>query len=360
MDEFSNVIFRKENLQSDRQWWLSMFYSLCIQSIVRKGLIAITQGFSTQQCEPTTSGPRLYLHLVLRLFIACAATYDPLIMDWSSDLVLKSADFKEVSRAPQYKLAQLAIGQRRWGMRGISSSRGYLKQLFEHTGILDIHIAAPELSSLLLEQDCTANTSSHFNSIYGSLNAASDCRLLSKRMRRRSTSHSRNHSRSKTHSLGSIPASTARNPIPWVFTPSFDVFARNGLHVSYEQPSSNTSDILNLGLPWQQHAFDSSSSNGEFSWSNIALPSYTYHDPHNPDACSNIHADGVSSMQLPNEDFLPLQGTKLSNPPDLWGAFHEEQVGLPSEKRIPTDPEVVPQEQKFVFLEFISDPYSPH
>lgn len=41
--ELSRVFFKKENLNSRRPWWLSAFYSFCIQSYVRRALIELTR-----------------------------------------------------------------------------------------------------------------------------------------------------------------------------------------------------------------------------------------------------------------------------------------------------------------------------
>src|ERR1700709_2307950 len=67
LDELSRVFFRKENMRDVPAWWLSGFYSLCIQSIVRRALIIIigckTAGDSSSSCL----GPQQFLHLAVRL-----------------------------------------------------------------------------------------------------------------------------------------------------------------------------------------------------------------------------------------------------------------------------------------------------
>jgi len=36
-DHLQNVFFKKENMREKESWWLSAFYSFCIQSMVLKG-----------------------------------------------------------------------------------------------------------------------------------------------------------------------------------------------------------------------------------------------------------------------------------------------------------------------------------
>jgi hypothetical protein len=41
LGELSRVFFLKENMREKTTWWLSAFYSFCIQSFVRKALIEV-------------------------------------------------------------------------------------------------------------------------------------------------------------------------------------------------------------------------------------------------------------------------------------------------------------------------------
>ena len=119
LDELSRVLFKKENMR-DKSWWLSAFYSLCIQSKVRKCLINLVAD------EPTSKkalGANKYLHLAVRLFIGSSGAHDPLVQSFSSE-----------SNASDYELAQRAIQQENWKMHGIGSSAEYLNQLFEDDG----------------------------------------------------------------------------------------------------------------------------------------------------------------------------------------------------------------------------------
>lgn len=54
-EELSRVVFKKENLRDRVPWWLSAFYSFCIQSYVRRALIALTTNANT---EVVTNAPR--------------------------------------------------------------------------------------------------------------------------------------------------------------------------------------------------------------------------------------------------------------------------------------------------------------
>ena len=84
LDELSRVIFRKENLQSDRNWWLAVYYSLYIQSFVRFTLILIEQLMRGTNLADSgnsfknTGSCREYLHTFVRLFAAASAGYDPI------------------------------------------------------------------------------------------------------------------------------------------------------------------------------------------------------------------------------------------------------------------------------------------
>ncbi|KAL1890239.1 hypothetical protein Sste5346_008393 [Sporothrix stenoceras] len=79
IEELSLLMFRKVNLR-DRRWWLSTFYSLCIQAYVRRALLVIEQ----QLLYPDSDDADVlyssqYLHLVTVLFIAVSFQYDPLV-----------------------------------------------------------------------------------------------------------------------------------------------------------------------------------------------------------------------------------------------------------------------------------------
>jgi hypothetical protein len=136
LDEVSRVIFKKENLKGSRAWWLSTFYSLCIQSCVRKMLIAIIEGYASEADGANLLSAKQYLHLALKLFQSSSRGYDPLVLTWTDDFKhLFSAE--ESPRAEHYRLAQTAVGQSSWQSSKIDSSRDYLNRIFETDGIYD-------------------------------------------------------------------------------------------------------------------------------------------------------------------------------------------------------------------------------
>jgi len=125
LDELSRVIFRKENLQSDRAWWLSAFYSLCIQNIVRELLVIIVRDFWDEYDKADTLAPKCYLHLALKLFLASSGGYDPVMSNYNSEESTKATEIN------YFKLAQNAVDQPSWAGRNIRSSRDYLYRLFK-------------------------------------------------------------------------------------------------------------------------------------------------------------------------------------------------------------------------------------
>jgi hypothetical protein len=133
---FSRVIFRKEALQSNRAWWLSTFYSLCIQSLVRSCLIAIVEGYATAERTPDVIGAQRSLHLALRLFIASSSGHDPLVLTWTKEMMSSSTP-EQAGRAIHYRLAQSAVQQSTWHDRKIRNSRDYLNKIFKDDGIFD-------------------------------------------------------------------------------------------------------------------------------------------------------------------------------------------------------------------------------
>jgi hypothetical protein len=103
-------------------WWLSAFYSFCIQSFVRKALIELGKVIILP-----SFASRDYLKLPVRLFIASSGSYDPLceVPTSTSDGETHSNDYREV---------QLAVSQSKWSSEGIDGSGDYLKRLFEDNG----------------------------------------------------------------------------------------------------------------------------------------------------------------------------------------------------------------------------------
>jgi hypothetical protein len=119
-------------LQSDRSWWLSAFYSLCIQSFVRKYLIDIVNGILCNN----VLGTKRYLHVVLRLFLASSGGYDPIVSERPQESAQLTAT-EDNCHIDHIKLAQAAVEHHDWAERGIQSSRDYLSGLFEDDEALE-------------------------------------------------------------------------------------------------------------------------------------------------------------------------------------------------------------------------------
>ncbi|KAH8817192.1 hypothetical protein F5884DRAFT_778718 [Xylogone sp. PMI_703] len=141
LDLLIKVLFKK-NSKNRRDWWLSVFYSLCIQSYVRKLLITIgshlDHGLNTEQ---TTAKPVMseYLHLVVALFAACndsgmlcSKNYDPLSYNLDELSPPQASAVKMHSlNLEQAKLAQIAVQQTLWDQKHIDGSYSYLRKQFE-------------------------------------------------------------------------------------------------------------------------------------------------------------------------------------------------------------------------------------
>lgn len=131
LDELDSVFFNKERQHNRQAWWLSAFYSFCIQGLVRKALIDL---MSIQNIGADSCSARQYLYLAIRLFIAVSGNYDPLVKNLTASLVSPSADNSRAVRYEHYERAQLAVQHLYWESKGIHSSADYLKQLFEDDG----------------------------------------------------------------------------------------------------------------------------------------------------------------------------------------------------------------------------------
>lgn len=126
------ILFKNNGLNS-RDWWLAVFYSLCIQGYVRKLLMELAATGAFQDHMASTSQ---YLHLAVRLFtVSCGSTskkaYDPLNLDLDNlsqnELILMAKHQLTIEEA---KNAKIAVGQSRWEENDISGSYNYLERLF--------------------------------------------------------------------------------------------------------------------------------------------------------------------------------------------------------------------------------------
>jgi hypothetical protein len=116
LNELSRVVFGKKNMRHKPTSWLSTFYSFCIQSVVRKLLIA-------------AGNPYLdYLYNPIKLFIASSGRYDPLMGRWEGSNFRNKPS--EGQNPGDLRSAQVAVRQPNWEEIGIESSAQYLKQLF--------------------------------------------------------------------------------------------------------------------------------------------------------------------------------------------------------------------------------------
>jgi hypothetical protein len=132
-EALSTAIFRKDNTRS-KSWWLSAFYSLIIQSMVRTGLLQLTR--TGASIYPTLGNHPVrriqqYMHLGVRLFIASSGIRDPLMKDYSA---LPSSSQEEEQANRNYQAAQEATRRDSWGVHGIKSSADFLRTIFEDEG----------------------------------------------------------------------------------------------------------------------------------------------------------------------------------------------------------------------------------
>ncbi|KAJ8067133.1 hypothetical protein OCU04_004506 [Sclerotinia nivalis] len=132
LDELSRVVFMKENMRS-RTWWLSAFYSLCIQGVIRQFLILLSCTGQNRVSKNEELSSAQYLHIAVRLFTVSSGNHDPLIKDWSSELAPPSTEGGAPS-IEDYQNTQLVIKQPDWRLKGIKKSGNYLKRLFEDNG----------------------------------------------------------------------------------------------------------------------------------------------------------------------------------------------------------------------------------
>lgn len=137
LDMLYEVMFDK-NSKNRREWWLSVFYSLCIQSYVRKSVIILVSHLGQEDNDrpaTATTTANKYVQLVAELFPACndtGKTYDPLRynLDNPSDKQAASIDQHSLN-IEQAKFAQIAVHQKLWAKKHINGSFAYLREKFE-------------------------------------------------------------------------------------------------------------------------------------------------------------------------------------------------------------------------------------
>jgi len=133
LQELSRVFFKEENLRNKRSWWLSTFYSFCIQSAVRKALIALMRDLPAELHGERSIYAKQYLYLPIRLFIASSGSYDPVKSrdDWYFPDSNDSYDFPT---GADYGEARLVVQFEEWASHGVSGSADHLRRIFEDTG----------------------------------------------------------------------------------------------------------------------------------------------------------------------------------------------------------------------------------
>ncbi|KAI2605530.1 hypothetical protein GGR54DRAFT_633490 [Hypoxylon sp. NC1633] len=131
-DELSKVLLRKENRLHERRWWLSAFYSIWIQSYVRR-TIRFVENVSKVPLDPETKEAcSSSFLLALELFDVTSATFDPLMSAWSLEEEPPHMDLKLMK---YYRLAQKALLSNQWP-HDIRSSIHYLSRLYHDNDAL--------------------------------------------------------------------------------------------------------------------------------------------------------------------------------------------------------------------------------
>ena len=119
VDELSRVFFKPDSAKNRKPWWLSAFYSFCIQSFVRQNLINLeTEPLRLDGgCLPAKD----YLLIPVHLFIASSGKYDPIAFPETCGKNVDKTDYQEAQRAIEWKFCTA---------NGIHDSKHYLRNLF--------------------------------------------------------------------------------------------------------------------------------------------------------------------------------------------------------------------------------------
>ncbi|KAF7860494.1 uncharacterized protein EAF02_010728 [Botrytis sinoallii] len=166
IEQLSKVFFKKENLRG-KTWWLSVFYSLVIQSLVR----AIMKAIIGDGGAEIPSSINQYLHLAVRLFIATSGAHDPLTRSipvlqggrpkalagcnsckrrklnctrWKPSCeacqvfqcpcIYSGKSEIDDSKIEDYNVASLSVQQAKWQSYGLKDTGEYLQYLFQDDG----------------------------------------------------------------------------------------------------------------------------------------------------------------------------------------------------------------------------------
>ncbi|KAH8751860.1 hypothetical protein F5882DRAFT_420198 [Hyaloscypha sp. PMI_1271] len=166
INELSRVFFLKESTRNIRTWWISGFYSLVIQSFVRRALIEVIPHISSQGFEARCRGAREFLQLAVRLFVAATRSYDPLIRQSPEDYGSACPEDGGL-HLMEVRIVQLAVKQADWRSSAVQDSGVYLKRLFQDDGsnLLSNDKASATRGYSRMTNDEEDNTTSEFSKI---------------------------------------------------------------------------------------------------------------------------------------------------------------------------------------------------
>jgi len=127
LDELSRVFFQKSNIRDRAPSWLSIFYSFCIQSLVRHALVRIVAIPEAERPTNEKLAASQYLYLPLRLFTATSSG--------SKDAFFPAEGRgTELASNEHYHQARRAVDYDYWPANGIQTPAEYLKVLFQDQG----------------------------------------------------------------------------------------------------------------------------------------------------------------------------------------------------------------------------------
>lgn len=187
----------------------------------------------------------------------------------------------------------------------------------------------------------------------------------------RSAPYSVESNRNKRWSTGSYGGVSQRRHSPFVYHPQQDPFGPR-MNSRHSSPTISTTQLplslANLQATQQNPYFLGSSP--AFPHHSMLLPSqlpsqlpFHHHQPHPghfeaPPPGPPLLSHGLFRLLQSNADPHSFHShyADLSDPPDLFGSLHEEQVPPPPEDMKPSDPDLVPHEQE---LRFEGDLYTP-
>lgn len=133
--ELSKVFFRKKALQSDRRWWLSVFYSLVIQAAVRQTLLMVHSKINSsalvKDADPNFCSR--YCYTVLNIFDAASAGWDPITSDDDLGPLLLGSDLEK-------RLARHVVTAREMKLSSHDHTRDMPLSTFDHLRTLfEVH-----------------------------------------------------------------------------------------------------------------------------------------------------------------------------------------------------------------------------